>query len=251
MMMMNPFALLFSRSAKKFVRSLRSSDIRAIRLARRIFIASSFLNLALYWSPLSPDAPPAKQRMFPCTISWTIRKGFAKWANVVVWTSGWWQILKTFMYCGDMPARVFAIQMYAVGLVVCFFAPVGQGPIQDKIHTVGAGLYFVYHCVLFEYMKTAFVYRAGFYASFYGFVRCLLNIRKVESDYGFINESDYYKGTEEEQRNTARMSKRVADKLWWQKLGQMVFENIMLLSFTVGMTSGLTGLPSYVDPLSN
>lgn len=236
---MNPFAALFGRSAAAFVGNLRHGDVGAIRRARRIFVASTFLNLALYYSPLSPD--PVETRKFPCTISWTIRKGLTKWANVVVWSAGWWQMLKTFARRGDLTARLFSAQMYMVGLVVCFFAPVGQGPLRDRIHTVCAGLYFVYHCILFEYMQTAAVFRAGFYASFYGFLHCLRNIRKVEADYGFLSESDWYTGTAQEQRNTARMNKKTAAQLWWQKLGQMIFENTMFLSFTVGMTSGLRG----------
>ena len=75
----------------------------------------------------------------------------------------------------------------------------------------------------------ATVYRAGFYASFYGFLHCLRNIRKVEADYGFLSESDWYIGTAEERRNTARMNEKTAAKLWWQKLGQMIFENTMFL----------------------
>lgn len=230
---MNPLAALFGRSAKRFLGRLRGSDLAAIRRARRIFVSATFLNLALYYSPLSPDSP--SKRKFPCTISWTIRKGFTKWANLVVWSAGWWHMLKTFALRGDLVARVFAAQMYAVGLVVCFIAPVGQGPVSDKIHALGAGLYFVYHCVLFEYMRTATAFRAGFYASFLGFLLCLRSIRKVESDYGFLTESDYYQGSAQEQRNVARMNRKTASKLWWHKLGQMIFENTMFLSFTVGM----------------
>ena len=91
-------------------------------------------------------------------------------------------------------------------------------------------------------MRTATAFRAGFYASFLGFAYCLRSIRKVESDYGFLAESDYYQGSAQQQRNVARMNRKTASKLWWKELWLMIFENTLFLSFTVGMVPALKHL---------
>ena len=238
MLRKNPLSTLFQKSAASFFESLTSQDRATIKLARRIFVANTFINLGLYYSCLSPDSPGGKQK-FPCTISWTIRKGFTRYSNLVIWSAGWYQMLKLFAKRGDLTAKVFAAQMYAVGLVVCYFAPVGQSRIQDTVHAIGAGLYFVYHCVLFDYVRTTALFRAGFYVSFACFLASLRRIRQIEDMYGFMTESDYFKGSKKGRQNALLMKEPVKRNLRWNKLLQMISENTMFLSFTLGMTSGL------------
>ena len=154
--------------------------------------------------------------------------------QLITWTAGWTQMMRVLLTRGDLTARVFAGQMYMVGLsTVCFF-PVGFGRVSDQIHGVCAGLYFVYHIVLFKYLQTQRIYQLGFYSSFGTFVYFLHRLRVLENKYNFKAEAN--------QKQKKELPLSVSKKIYQNELGMMITENTMFWSFLFGMTSGIRHL---------
>jgi hypothetical protein len=237
---------MFQSSADHFFTGLTRADGRLIRSAQKIFLTQSFLNLLLYYTGFGVDG---KNTKFPATISFTIRGGIPMYSNLIVWTAGWGQMFRVLLSKGDTVAKIFAGQMYLVGLSTVYLFPVGSGGVLDQIHGAFAGLYFVYHVVLFKYLRTRTPYQVGFYASFATFLFALKNIRKMEVKYQFRSESnskqklkcdDYEPSTKTTVQKD--VPKNVRTKLWWNEFMLMISENTMFVSFLVGMTSSMTHL---------
>ena len=226
---------VFGRSADAFFTSLSAGDVRRLRLAKRIFLANTGLNAALYYTGFSPDGYKVK---FPATISWTVRRGLPQKSNLLFWSSGWYLVGSVFARRGDRLARLFAAQMYCVGVVTLGICPVGASALQDQVHFIAAGLYFVYHCVLFEYVRTSRPYQAGFYASFAVFLAAVVKIRKLEARYCFRAEADE-EGRTKYAASRAKLAPELRRQLWRFELVQMLSENAMFVSFLLGVTSGL------------
>jgi hypothetical protein len=240
----NPLERLFARSAERFYGSLDSSDVRRLAFARSIFLANSALSLVLYYGGASPDGRQAK---FPATISWTVRRGLPKWANLAIWSAGWWQVARVFARRGDALARGFAAQMYLLGLTTVGICPVGQGAVTDAVHGACAGCYFVCHCVLHWYVRTAGAFRAGFFGSFAAFLLALGRVRGMEKKFGFLAESDSRAGKPGDGGDGATGRQLLQPEprrlLFRYELAQMLCENGMFVSFLLGMTSGLPHKP--------
>ena len=66
-----------------------------------------------------------ERRKFPATISYTIRKGPAKYSNICLWSIGWAMMWRVFRRRGDILARSFAVQMYSAGFLAVAVFPVG------------------------------------------------------------------------------------------------------------------------------
>ena len=234
-------APVFGRSADTFFTSLSASDVRRLQLAKRIFLANSGLNAALYYGGLSPDGRKVK---FPATISWTVRRALPQKSNLLFWSAGWYLVGSVFARRGDRLARLFGLQMYCVGVVTLGICPVGASPLQDQVHFVAAGLYFVYHCVLFEYVRTRRTYQAGFYASFAAFLAAVAKIRSLEARHGFRAEADE-NSVSKSSGARAKLAPRVRRQLWQCELVQMLSENAMFVAFLLGVTSGLPPVTAF------
>ena len=139
-------------------------------------------------------------------------------------------------------AKLFAAQMYAVGLSTVFLFPVGSGGMQDKLHSVFAGLYFIYHIVLFKYLKTTRPYQIGFYLSFGTFLYALKRVRNVETKYDFRAESNASSSASAAAPSKTLLPSKVVASLWWNEVVMMFSENTMFISFLLGMTSSLQHL---------
>lgn len=227
---------IFSSSSTSFFTSLTRTDASLIKSAQTIFLSQSVINLFLYYLGYGIDGNNTK---FPATISFTIRAGLPFYSNLILWSSGWIQMFRVLLSKGDKVAKIFAAQMYLVGLSTVYFFPVGISEKKDQIHGSFAGLYFVYHIVLFKYLRTTFQYQMGFYVSFLSFVLFLKKIRAVEQQYDFKTESN---NTLKSKTQKKKLSKDISNSLFMYELGLMVTENSMFISFLLGMTSSLKHL---------
>ena len=227
---------IFSSSSTCFFTSLTRTDASLIKSAQTIFLSQSVINLFLYYLGYGIDGNNTK---FPATISFTIRAGLPFYSNLILWSSGWIQMFRVLLSKGDKVAKIFAAQMYLVGLSTVYFFPVGISEKKDQIHGSFAGLYFVYHIVLFKYLRTTFQYQMGFYVSFLSFVLFLKKIRAVEQQYDFKTESN---NTLKSKTQKKKLSKDISNSLFMYELGLMVTENSMFISFLLGMTSSLKHL---------
>ena len=103
-----------------------------IRLARFIFHCSTAVPFVLYHLRTSESRP-----LFPHTISWSIRKGWPRLAQHVLWLLGWATFFSALRRTGRS-VRLFAAQMVATGIVATIICPVGRGPVSDKVHFVAS-----------------------------------------------------------------------------------------------------------------
>jgi hypothetical protein len=224
---------IFKASSDHFFKSISTSlkDKQLIRSAQKFFLTQSALNLFLYYGGFGLEAHPK----FPATISFTIRGGLPLYSNMLVWTAGWTQMMRVLLRKGDTLCKIFATQMYCVGFSTVYLFPVGAGGTSDLIHGACAGLYFIYHIVLFKYLRTTTPYKVGFYTSFALFLFSLSRIRRIEKNHQFRSESNA-EGNKQQKRSLPPVIRR---KLWWHELLLMVSENTMFVSFLLGMTSSL------------
>ena len=228
--------LIFKKSSDLFFQSISRYDKTLIQSAQRIFIFQSALNLILYYTGFGLEGRTPK---FPATISFTIRGGIPLYTNMVVWTAGWTQMMRILLTKGDTLCKGFSLQMYLTGFLTTYVFPVGFGGMYDQIHGACAGLYFIYHIVLFKYLRTTTPYRVGFYTSFGMFLYALFNIRQIEKIHQFRAESNKQTKEQKEQKLLLDLLLIVRQKLWWHELVLMISENTMFLSFLLGMTSSL------------
>ena len=125
--------------------------------------------------------------------------------------------------------------------------PVGQGAVTDAVHGACAGCYFVCHCVLHWYVRTAGAFRAVFFGSFAAFLLALGRVRGMEKKFGFLAESDSRAGKPGDGGDGATGRQLLQPEprrlLFRYELAQMLCENGMFVSFLLGMTSGLPHKP--------
>ena len=226
--------IVLLNSANQFFNRLTKKDARLIKSAQRIFLSNVLINLILYYQGYGVDGNNTK---FPATISYTIRGGLPLYTNLLVWTAGWRQMMRVWFSKGDQIARTFAVQMYLVGFSTVYVFPVGQGGWKDQVHGILAGLYFIYHGVMFKYLRTTTPFQFGFYVSFFTFLFNLRAIRKLEVEYDFRTETNQKNNT-----TKRKMPVQIQNKLWWHECGVMLTENSMFISFLLGMTSSLKRL---------
>ena len=141
-----------------FRTALAPADISRIKLARDVFQCSWLLPLGLYFL-LEP--PP---RRWPITISWTIRKGLPKLAHHTCWLAGWLLFVTAARHAGDALISAFMLSMFLTGALAIILCPIGQSPLQDKIHWVASLLYMADHAIVFGILGTPTIYVAGFWS---------------------------------------------------------------------------------------
>jgi hypothetical protein len=141
----------FAQNAVAFRDLLTPEDVVQITRARNIFHGSWLLPLILYTL-----FEPPKTRLFPMSISWTIRRGRPRLINNALWATGWALFLSVVVrVTGGVRNSIalFVIQMIATGACATILCPLGSGSIwKDAIHWLAALAYMVDHVFLFEHL---------------------------------------------------------------------------------------------------
>jgi hypothetical protein len=157
-----PFSGLSAQGAA-FRSVLSASEISQMALARNLFHASWAVPLILY--ALTERRP----RLFPMSISWTIRRGVPRLINAALWIAGWTILLSTVIQStgGFFAVSQFVAQMFATGALATLFCPLGSGrKLQDAVHWVAALVYMVDHVVMFGVLGMKRGFLAAFLACF-------------------------------------------------------------------------------------
>ena len=156
----------FAEDANAFRAALQPADVAQIALARNMFHASWLLPLIVYVL-----CEPRKTRLFPMSISWTIRAGLPRKLNNVLWVTGWSVFLSVVLRVsggfGRSTISTFVAQMMATGACATILCPLGSGRrLQDAVHWLAALAYMIDHIFLFGVLRTPARYIYGFWTCF-------------------------------------------------------------------------------------
>lgn len=208
-------------------------DINTIKLARFLFHSCSLVPPILYYSG-TVETPPK----FPATISYTIRKGLPQKAQMVLWMSGWACMYHVIRKRSSLLVRRFCTKMFLTGIWTTVVFRLGQGPVHDVCHAVGAAVYMLDHAVLLKILNTRPFFRKMFYSSFAIMLYALAKIKSIEQITGLVMESSD-SSPQKRQRILSKFPKPLRRSLFRWELMLMVFENLLFASFVHGMPSGL------------
>mmetsp|Transcript_106047 Transcript_106047/g.269335 ORF Transcript_106047/g.269335 Transcript_106047/m.269335 type:complete len:210 (+) Transcript_106047:57-686(+) len=200
-----PLPDLWSRDAELRARMMEE-DVRTLEHAQCLFIFSQILPLCLYYAGTSER--PTK---FPASLSYTACK----------------------------------VQMIATGIFTLGFNKPGQNRLHNLLHMAGASAYIVDHVVFAVILDMRYVYRFIFVGSFLITGAALHNTSKIKE---FIGLPPKYASSPQEWQSMLAVASKVGGpscraRLWWSEMIFMVFENLIFLSFILGMTSGIDRLP--------
>lgn len=217
-------------SGSSFLASLTKADIRRLRAAQLLLVSALALPLALYHARTSEARP-----LFPNTISWSIRKGMPRHASHALWTAAWLMMLSVFQRRGDFNTRMFALQMFAKGIITVLLCPAGSDGVRWKIHKYGATSYLLDHQTFAWLLDMRPVYMLGFWACFF----C--------SEVGAAISRHLMGSVQPETRKqdippllrSEASTQRIQNGLWYSELMQMLTENGMFMLFVSGMLSGV------------
>ena len=217
-----------------FRSALTGEDVREMHSAKRIFLSNSFIPAVIYYLGFGIDGK--SKTKFPATISWTIRGGLPKYVHFVLWSYAWSKFFRVLVrvakVTGDSFIKKFAAQMYATGVAVTMISSVGKSEFHDKIHFVGAFLYMIDHHILFQYLNTAWFYRAVFYASLIMMGRQIGKVKAMGIPPMLLEQSNW-----KEIRKSFGAS--IAKRVYRREALIMLFENAMFIAFVSGITSRL------------
>jgi hypothetical protein len=219
-----PFAGLSAQATANFRAVLSPAEIAQMAIARNLFHASWAVPLILY--ALTEKRP----RLFPMSISWTIRRGVPRLLNNALWTAGWTILLATVIQAtggfGAIPR--FVAQMFATGALATILCPLGSGKrLQDAVHWVAALVYMVDHVVMFGVLGMKRGFLAAFLACFALMAACQ-PATKPDAERVLARQSG-----EDGSNHRARGENEAAE---W---GFMVGEYGLFVSFLCGMLSGV------------
>ncbi|GBG32832.1 Hypothetical Protein FCC1311_090572 [Hondaea fermentalgiana] len=210
-------------------------DARQLALSQRYFLMAQWVPCAMYYAGLGGDKPA----VFPATISFTIRKGWPKWAHHVLWTMGWLKVaLLVRKARTDVKLRTLGTYVHGLFAVVIFHLSADER--RNKLHGIFAALYMAEHWFLMRLLGHAAWYKQKFTESFALFCVCLASLRKLEARLGVPSEGE---------KTTAQVrAAKLAELEPLQRavvnmlgLGVMVFENGMFLAFTLGLSREIAG----------
>lgn len=215
------------QSGRNFRAKLTEEDVAQMRLARDIFHLGAIVPPILYYLRFSEAKPK-----FPATISWTIRKGYPKRVQHIIWSTGWLLMYRVLRRAGDAFIKAFAKQMFATGVVCTWIAALDQNAILDKVHFATAGLYMFDHSVLCELVAMRRPFKIGYYGSF------SLMLIALAAFKGFGIDSEAQVGG-----LLKTLSPQRRRLFWWIELAVMIFENALFTFFLSGLVSGLNIQP--------
>ena len=201
--------------------------------AKRLFVLSSVLPPIFYYGMRQKG----EVKKIPATISFTIRRGLPRFVHHTLWIAGWYKMSKVMRGAGNRLTKLFALQMFATGIVSVVLCPLGKSEKKNRIHAITAALYMIDHFVLFDLFKTPHKFRYAFVASFLFFCYFLRRVKEFNKKHQLAEEGD---NDVTRRRNQIRaLNKKYQNSLFISELFVMLFENTMFLSFTGGMTKGL------------
>ena len=227
----SPFAGLSAQGAA-FRAALGPTEIAQVALARNLFHASWAVPLVLYIFSKRP-------RLFPMSISWTIRQGTPRLLNNALWAAGWSIFLSTSIRStggfGLVPR--FIAQMFATGAIATIVCPLGSGRrVQDAVHWLAALVYMVDHVVMFGVLDMQHGFRRAFCACFALMAVCQL-ASKPDSERLLARNA---KGGGDRDQDSARgASGPASGENAAAEWGFMLGEYGLFVSFLCGMLSGL------------
>lgn len=224
--MLAPIAGLSAQGAA-FRAALVPADIARLALARNLFHASWAIPLVLH-------AFSERPRLFPMSISWTIRRGTARLLNNVSWVAGWSILLWTSIQStgGFGPIPQFVSQMFATGALATILCPLGSGRrLQDAVHWLAALVYMVDHLVMFGILGVQRSFLHAFCACFALMAVCQ-GATKPDAE---RVRARMHSRTSDDGDGRGRVAGESAAAEW----GFMMGEYGLFVSFLGGMLSGL------------
>uniref|UniRef100_A0A7S0WTN5 Uncharacterized protein n=1 Tax=Pyramimonas obovata TaxID=1411642 RepID=A0A7S0WTN5_9CHLO len=234
-------------------------DIMAggLMCAQRWFIACFVLSPFVYYF-----LDPHSDRRFPATISWTIRKGSAKWTQHLLWGCGWGSALEAMARSGQpLWWQAFAWQFVLTGALACAVFPVGLGPAADLRHHAAALAYMLNHVPMLAHWRVPLLYQAGFYMSLSFFIGINVVQRRIKRAAGLpshgpgTSSGELRQMLEERKKRDMKRLKGahseaaeeyedgyvapwVVTMLWWLELAEQLLENALFMFFVFGMNRG-------------
>eukprot|EP01051_Picozoa_sp_SAG22_P021530 SAG22_NODE_4787_length_1164_cov_1.140845_1_plen_278_part_00 len=227
-----PGAALAARGAQ-FRSQLQPADLGRLDAAQALFQASLWVPALLYYGCRLSDSPPR----FPCTISWSIRRGPPRWAQHALWLAGWYQAAAAVLPQRDAFGTCFVLSMVATGVVGVMLCPVGVSPAFDVVHYAASALYMVDHVVLLAFFGVTTFYCLGFFGSLVLFFAATSRLDTVHTAIGV----EFPPGLTMDGRAKieAALSGPARATLRRAELVQMAFEYLLFFTFISGMCSGL------------
>ena len=212
---------------------LTSDDVQMIKLARFLFHSCSILPPLLYYMGAGDDNPPK----FPATISFTIRKGVPKQAQLLLWVAGWACMSNAVRR--SQVVQKFCAKMFLTGVWTTVLFRLGRDAASDAAHFVGAGVYMLDHIVMMKVLKTKPTFRKAFYASLLVLLTSIGGTHAAERVAGLPMESCNRTNTADRARRIAALPTKLRRRLFFCELLVMLSENLLFASFIQGMPSGL------------
>jgi len=151
------FLQAVSDTGVAYRQALTEEDIELLIVASRCFLMTFILPAFMYYGGMSEIHPK-----FPSSISYTIRKGPARWAHHMTWAPGW-AAWGTVFARGNDTVRLFGAWMFVMGLgAVCVFPLDMHGRIADLGHFFCAIHYIFGHAVLLQWFAIPTLYCQAF-----------------------------------------------------------------------------------------
>ena len=223
-------AALF-RTGHRFRAGLSVNDVAAIRTARNIFIVSQILPTVAYFAF---DASPR----FPCSISFSVRRGLPRVLQEASWLYGWWLMANVMLSAQSAFISFFTMQMFITGFIgVCIFRLGDGSRLTALIHQYAAGLYMADHVVLCEVLAIAKGYRIVFACALVATFAAYAVKQRLSETHGLSGE--VADGGKAQLAVLAARDPGAARTLFASELIFMVCEHALFLAFVCGMASGV------------
>jgi hypothetical protein len=227
---------LIDKEGIAFRARLVPRDVQDIRLARYLFHACSIVPPLLYYFGTTPIDSPSK---FPASISFTIRKGPPKHAQLLLWVAGWAMLGRVIRRAESTLLQKFTLKMILTGIWTTQLFRLGRNTFSDAMHFGGAGIYMLDHIVFLKLLKTRPKFQALFYASFLCLIASIGRLKRLEFAAKLPGESDATSNTRDRARRVARLPSKLRGQIFWCELALMLSENLLFASFVQGMPSGV------------
>ena len=223
--------LALNREGLRFRDGLSTNDVAAIRTARDIFIASQIVPTVVYFAF---DASPK----FPCSISFSVRRGTPRALQEVSWLYGWWLMANVMLSAQGAFVPFFTIQMFVTGFIgVCIFRLGDGSRLTALVHQYAAGLYMLDHIVLCELLAIARGYRIVFAVALVATFAAYGAKQRLGEAHALSGE--VADGGKAQLVALAARDPGAARTLFACELLFMVCEHALFLAFVCGMASGI------------
>ncbi|CAE8602134.1 unnamed protein product [Polarella glacialis] len=228
-----PWLMDWDSRASSFRGHLRADHGIKVQVAQVCFLCSMYLPMLLYY--LGASEYPTK---FPASLSYTSSKAPSKYVCLLFWALGWCIFLHVLWASDDLVTQLFAAQMVLTGVLAAWFNKPGQCRAANLIHMAAAIAYILDHIVFMHVLDMTATYRQVFYTS------CVLTAAALQCTNAIKVSAaglsvKYASSPAEWQKMLSQVGPTKAGQLWWSELTFMVFENLILTAFILGMSSGI------------